>query len=122
MDKHTILIVDDEKDLVSMVKLRLEALGYDTIEAYDGQEALTKARNEKPDLIILDLMLPKMDGYKVCRMLKFDSRYKSIPIILFTARAQDSDKDLGKEVGADAYITKPFEAEVLLSKVKELLS
>ena len=122
MDKYTILIVDDEKDLVSMVKLRLEAAGYDTIEAYDGQEALTKAQNEKPDLIILDLMLPIMDGYKVCRMLKFDSRYKSIPIILFTARVQDSDKDLGKEVGADAYLTKPFEAEVLLSKVKELLS
>ena len=122
MGKHTILIVDDEKDLVSMVKLRLEATGYDTIEAYDGQEALTKAQNENPDLIILDLMLPKMDGYKVCRMLKFYSRYKSIPIILFTARAQDSDKDLGKEVGADAYMTKPFEAEALLSKVKELLS
>ena len=118
----TILIVDDEKDLVSMVKMRLEAVGYNTIEAYDGQEALNKAQNENPDLIILDLMLPKMDGYKVCRMLKFDSRYKSIPIIMFTARVQDSDKELGQEVGADAYVTKPFEAEVLLSKVKELLS
>ena len=122
MDKYTILIVDDEKDLVSMVKLRLEAAGYDTIEAYDGQEALTKAQNKNPDLIILDLMLPKMDGYKVCRMLKFDSRYKSIPIILFTARVQDSDKSLGQEVGADAYISKPFEAEVLLAKIKELLA
>jgi len=122
MGRHTILIVDDEKDLVSMVKMRLEAAGYDTIEAYDGQEALTKAQNKNPDLIILDLMLPKMDGYKVCRMLKFDSRYKSIPIILFTARAQDSDKDLGKEVGADAYIAKPFDSEALLAKVKELLS
>ena len=118
----TILIVDDEKDLVSMVKMRLEAVGYNTIEAYDGQEALSKAQNENPDLIILDLMLPKMDGYKVCRMLKFDSRYKSIPIILFTARVQDSDKELGKEVGADAYLTKPFEPEVLLSKIEELLS
>lgn len=121
MDKKKILVVDDEKDLVEAVKFRLEANNYEVIQAYDGQEALVQARKLKPDLIILDLMLPKIDGYKVCRMLKFDERYKKIPIIMFTARAQESDKKLGEEVGADAYITKPFEPEVLLSKIKELL-
>jgi DNA-binding response OmpR family regulator len=91
------------------------------ITASDGQEGLDKARLEKPDLIILDLMLPKIDGYKVCRMLKFDEKFKQIPIILFTARAQESDIKLGKEVGADAYVTKPFEPAILLTKIKELI-
>lgn len=121
MANKKILLVDDEKDLVETVSFRLKASGYDVVTAYDGQEALTKTRLEKPDLIILDLMLPKMDGYKVCRMLKFDERYKSIPIIMFTARVQESDKKMGEEVGADAYITKPFEPENLLGKIKELL-
>ena len=116
-----ILVVDDEVQLVEMVKIRLEANGYEVLSAYDGQEALDKARAEKPDLMILDLMLPKLDGYKVCRMLKFDEKYKSIPIILFTARVQESDKETGSQVGADAYITKPFEPQVLLAKIKELL-
>jgi len=116
-----ILVVDDEVQLVEMVKIRLEANGYEILSAYDGQEALDKARKEKPDLIVLDLMLPKLDGYKVCRMIKFDDRYKNIPIILFSARAQESDKEMGIQVGADAYITKPFEPQVLLSKIKELL-
>lgn len=116
-----ILVIEDEKELVEMVQLRLEANGYDIIIAHDGQEGLNKAKKEKPDLIILDLMLPKIDGYKVCRMLKFDEKYKKIPIILFTARAQESDKKMGEEVGADAYITKPFEPKVLLAKISELL-
>ena len=122
MSAKRILIVDDEQDLVAMVKMRLEASGYETLEAYDGQDALKKAQEEKPDLIVLDLMLPKMDGYKVCRMLKFDEKYRHIPIIMFTARVQDSDKQMGMEVGADAYITKPFEPQILLSKIEELLA
>ncbi|MBL7151281.1 MAG: response regulator [Candidatus Omnitrophica bacterium] len=120
-DKKRILLVDDEAQLVEMVKMRLEASGYEVLSAFDGQEALDKARKEKPDLIILDLMLPKIDGYKVCRMLKFDEKYKNIPIILFSARAQETDVKLGKEVGADAYITKPFDPPSLLEKIKELL-
>ncbi len=116
-----ILVVDDETQLVDMIKIRLEANNYLVLTAYDGQEALEKAYKEKPDLIILDLMLPKMDGYKVCRMLKFNKKYKKIPIILFTARAQESDKKMGEEVGADAYITKPFEPEELIAKIKALL-
>ncbi len=121
MDKKKILLVDDEKDLVETVAFRLEATGYEVIKAYDGQEALDKAKKVKPNLIILDLMLPKMDGYKVCRLLKFDEKYKNIPIILFTARAQEEDKKLGKEVGADDYLTKPFEPQVLLSKIQALI-
>ena len=121
MAKRRILIVDDEKDLVDTLTFRLEANNYEVIAAYDGQEGLDKARKEKPDLIILDLMLPKMDGYKVCAMLKRDQRYMKIPIVMFTARAQESDEKLGKEVGVDAYITKPFEPQVLLGKMEELL-
>jgi len=121
MDKKRILIVDDEEDILSVLKFRLEANNYETLTASDGQEGLNKARTEKPDLIILDLMLPKLDGYKVCRMLKFDESYKAIPIIMFTARVQQKDEKLGKEMGADAYVTKPFEPEVLLEKIRQLL-
>lgn len=121
MANKKILIVDDEAQLVDMVKMRLEANNYDVIVAYDGQEGLDKARKEKPDLIILDLMLPKMDGYKVCRMLKFDEKYKSIPIIMFTARAQEEDEKVSMEVGANAYVTKPFEPKALLDKIQELI-
>lgn len=116
-----ILLVDDEPELVDMVKMRLEANNYGVITANDGQEALDRVKKEKPDLVILDLMLPKLDGYKLCGLLKKDARYTNIPIIIFTARAQESDIKLGEEVGADAYITKPFEPQILLSKITELL-
>jgi len=121
MDKKKILLVEDEKVLMETVTLRLEDNGYEVISAYDGFKGLEKAKKEKPDLIILDLMLPKMDGYKVCGLLKADTRYNKIPIIMFTARAQESDKKMGKEVGANAYITKPFEPQLLLEKIRELL-
>ena len=96
MDKKRILIVDDEDDIRNMLKFRMEATGYDVSEAADGQEGLDRARSSKPDLIILDLMLPKIDGFKVCRMLKFDEKHKDIPIIMFTARAQEKDREIGK--------------------------
>ena len=121
MDKKRILLVEDEEDMVYAVTIQLEAAGFEVLAADNGQDGLKKAKKEKPDLIILDLMLPKMDGYKVCGLLKADTRYNKIPIILFTARAQESDKKLGEEVGADAYITKPFDHRVLLGKIKELL-
>ncbi len=117
-----ILMVDDEVQLVTMIQMRLEANGYEVITANDGEEGLEKAKNENPDLIMLDVMMPKMDGYKVCGLLKNDTRYSKIPIILFSARAQQDDKDVGSEVGADAYITKPFEPPVLLAKIEELLN
>lgn len=116
-----ILVVEDEKDLMETLALRLESNDYEVIKAHDGQEGLDKARKENPDLIILDLMLPKMDGYKVCGLLKRDSRYSRIPIIIFTARGQDSDKKMGEDLGADAYITKPFDTKTLLGKIEELI-
>ena len=121
MSKKRILLVDDETQIVELVKIRLEAAGFEVVAAYDGEAALEKARTAKPDLIILDLMLPKMDGYKVCGLLKKDARYNKIPIILFSAKAQTKDIDLGRELGADAYVTKPFEAKELLAKVEGLL-
>ena len=122
MNKKTkILLVEDEADMVYALTLQLEAINCEVLSAADGQTGLDMARKEKPDLIILDLMLPKMDGYKICRMLKFDEKYKKIPIIMFTARAQDKDKKLGQEVGADAYITKPFDSKDLLDKISALL-
>jgi len=117
-----ILLIEDEKDLSKAIGFRLEANGYTVISSYDGQDGYEKAKKEKPDLIILDLMLPKMDGYKVCALLKSDARYSKIPIIIFTARAQDEDMKMAKDAGANAYITKPFEPETLLSKIKELLN
>lgn len=121
MSKKRILIVEDEAELVEMITMRLAASGYEVISASDGQEGLEKAKKEKPDLLILDLMLPKMDGYKVCGLLKKDTKYAQIPVIIFTARAQEEDKKLAEEMGADAYITKPFEPQLLLAKIEELL-
>ncbi len=120
-DTKRILVVDDEEDIVKLVKMYLEHHRYEVIIANDGQEGLEKAKTEQPDLIILDLMLPKISGYKVCGLLKKDTRYAKTPIILFTAKAREEDIKLGQEVGADAYITKPFEPEFLLVKIKELL-
>jgi len=116
-----ILLVDDETDIVTLVSSRLKASGYDVITAIDGMEALDKARKEKPELILLDVMLPKLDGFKVCHILKFDDNFKDIPIIMFTARAGEKDSKIAYESKADDYVTKPFEPTVLLSKVKNLL-
>ena len=116
-----ILVVDDEPHIVKLVQSRLKANGYDVITAFDGKEALDIAHKENPDLIILDLMLPQMDGYKVCGLLKRDTKYINVPIILFSARAQEEDIKLGQEVGADAYITKPFKPDELLEKIEKLL-
>lgn len=121
MNKKRILAIDDEQDMLYVIKMQLEAHQYDVLTARDGQEGLTMARREAPDLIILDIMLPKLDGYKVCRMLKFDKKYSAIPIIMLTARAQEGDEKLGYEVGADYYMPKPFEPKKLLGKIKELL-
>ncbi|MEW6008553.1 MAG: response regulator [Candidatus Omnitrophota bacterium] len=119
--KKRILVVDDEPDFLMAIKAMLEANNFTVLTAVDGQEGLNLARREKPDLIVLDLMLPKMDGYKVCRFLKFDEKYQKIPIIMLTARGQEEDKQLGKEMGADFYIVKSERPEVLLDKIKEFL-
>jgi two-component system alkaline phosphatase synthesis response regulator PhoP len=122
MNQKKILVVDDEPDLVETVRYSLEMEGYQVLVAYNGEEGLNQARKDSPDLIILDLMLPKLDGYKVCRLLKFDERYKHIPILMLTAKTQEKDKLLGKETGADDYMTKPFDIDKLLEKVKSYLS
>lgn len=122
MGFQKILIVDDEAGIVNIVKLRLEANDYCVVTAYDGEEALEKTSQEMPDLIVLDLMLPKMDGYMICSLLKKNARYAAIPIILFSARSTEADKALGMKVGADAYITKPVDMDVLLAKIEELLA
>jgi DNA-binding response OmpR family regulator len=116
-----ILIVEDEPEFRSGVKIRLEASGYEVMEADDGAKGLEMARGNSPDLIILDLMLPKIDGYKVARLLKFDEKYRRIPIVMLTARSQQNDKDTGLSVGADAYLTKPFKSEELLETIARLV-
>lgn len=121
MSQKKILLVDDEPDLVETIRFSLENEGFTVLVSYDGEDALNQARKENPDLILLDLMLPKLDGYKVCRLLKFDERYKHIPILMLTAKTQEKDKLLGKETGADEYLTKPFEIDELLEKVKSYL-
>lgn len=122
MDKKRVLIVDDEPDIVESIKFNLELENIECIEAYDGEEAFSKAKKERPDLILLDIMLPKMNGYKVARLLKFDESYKNIPIIMLTARAQEKDIELGEETGANEYVTKPFDMPMLMDMVKKYLS
>ena len=114
--QRTVLIVDDEKSIVDILKFNLEKSEYKTICAYDGKEALKLAREMNPDLILLDVMLPYMDGFEVCKALR--SEGSAIPIIMITAREQETDKVLGLELGADDYITKPFSVRELLARVK----
>ena len=120
-NKKKILLIEDEPDLAAAVAIRLEIKGYKVSIVYDGQEGLRKAREEIPDLIILDLILPKMDGYRVCRMLKSDEKYQKIPIIIFSARTQEKDRELAFECGADDYWVKPFEPEPFLARIKKLI-
>ena len=113
-----ILVVDDERNIVELIRLYMEKEGFETICAYTGDEALSKFREEKPDLIVLDLMLPGTDGWQVCREIRKTS---GVPIIMLTAKSETFDKVLGLELGADDYITKPFEAKELLARVKAVL-
>lgn len=121
-ENKTLLLVDDEPDLRESLSIRLKASGYRVVTAGDGLEALKKARSLQPDLILLDLMLPKMDGYKVARLLKFDGRFSRIPILILSARGQDRDKELAHSAGADDYLVKPFSSEELLARIGKLLS
>ncbi len=111
-----ILIVEDEKNIVDILSFNLVREGYETLEAYDGQSGLLLATEQDPDLVLLDLMLPKMNGFEVCRSLRAAGR--SIPVIMLTAREEENDKVLGLELGADDYITKPFSMRELLARVK----
>jgi len=119
--KPKILVVDDEPDAVELVEFNLKANGYDVVTATDGEEALEKARAIIPDLIVLDLMLPEVDGTEVCKILRRDQRTQAIPIIMLTAKAAEIDRVLGLELGADDYVTKPFSPRELILRVKKLL-
>lgn len=116
-----ILIIDDEEHIVELIHYNLEASGYTTVEAYNGIDGLKLAKQLIPDLIILDLMLPGIDGLEVCRRLRSELKLKKIPIIMLTARSEEIDKVLGLELGADDYITKPFSVRELNARVKALL-
>lgn len=116
-----ILIVDDESDISETLAIRFQKAGYEVLLAFDGQEGLSKAKETIPDIIILDEMMPKMNGFKVCALLKADSRFHKIPIVMFTARSQDEiDKTLAHEVGFDDFVNKLVDFEELLEKIKGL--
>ena len=119
--KRKVLVVDDEPNIQMIMSSRLAALGYEVLIAKDGQEGLNLARSESPDIILLDLMLPKLDGYKVCRMIKFDKAFEHIPVIIFSAKGSDADKKLAEQVGADAYMVKPFDMNLFTQTIQRLL-
>ncbi len=113
--KKKVLIVEDEKNIVDILRFNLQRAGYDTCEAYDGEDGLAKAVGENPDLILLDVMLPKMIGFDVCKTLR--AQGNNVPVIILTAREEEADKVLGLEIGADDYITKPFSMRELIARV-----
>lgn len=121
MQNAKILVVDDETYIVELVKFNLEKEGYRVIVAYDGINALSAVKEEGPDLIILDIMLPRMDGLEVCRTLKQNPEYNAIPIIMLTAKGEEFDTVLGLEMGADDYIKKPFSPREMVARVKARL-
>ena len=116
-----ILIVDDEPDLLSVLRFGLEAEGFEVTDASDGVRGLELARTLAPDLIVLDLMLPRMDGYKVCRALKFDDRYRRIPVFILSARSGETDRRLALDLGADEYMAKPYEVRELVARIRSKL-
>ena len=116
-----VLVVDDDKSIVKVLTAYLEQSGYQVLTAYDGEMALHALRRERPDLVILDLMMPNRDGYEVTTIVRSDKSLAAIPIIMLTARVEDIDKIVGLELGADDYITKPFNAHEVVARVKSLL-
>ena len=117
-DKKTILIVDDEKSIRELLAFNLEKEGYKTIEADNGVDAVDKALNQKPDLILLDVMLPRMDGISVCKKLRYALNINTVPILMISAKDTESDKIVGLEMGADDYITKPFQIREVMARIK----
>ena len=121
MSKAKILIIEDDRDIVEMLEYNLSEAGYDTISALNGRDGVELAGKERPDLIVLDIMLPIIDGFEVCRMLKNDDAVAHIPIIILSARSQETDKIVGLELGADDYVTKPFSPRELIARTRAIL-
>lgn len=121
MDKPSILIIEDESDIRELIAFNLDLCGYNVLKAADGLEGLEAAKKELPQLILLDLMLPEIDGFEVCKKLKSQDPTRSIPIIMLTARSEDEHMVKGLELGADDYVTKPFSPQVLVARVKAVL-
>jgi two-component system, OmpR family, alkaline phosphatase synthesis response regulator PhoP len=121
MAKGRILVVDDEIYIVHILDFSLGMEGYEVVTALDGEQALEKARSEKPDLIVLDIMMPKLDGYETCKRLKADPETKDVPVILLSAKGRNVDQKVGFEVGADDYITKPFSPRKLVERINAIL-
>ena len=121
MAKGKILVVDDEIYIVHILDFSLGMEGYSVVTALDGEQALEKARTEKPDLIVLDIMMPKLDGYETCKRLKAEDATKAIPVILLSAKGRNVDQKVGFEVGADDYITKPFSPRKLVERINAIL-
>ncbi len=119
--KSKILVVDDEPDVVELVEFNLRNAGFDVITAEDGEAALKKAKSSAPDLLVLDIMLPEIDGFEVCKLLRRDPATAKIPIIMLTAKAAEIDRVLGLEFGADDYLTKPFSPRELILRIKKLI-
>jgi two-component system phosphate regulon response regulator PhoB len=121
MKKATILVIDDEKDLIELVRYNLEKDGFDVIAATDGQSGLDVVKKHRPDLVVLDLMMPGIDGLQICKQLRADPRTGRIPVIMLTAKATEADRIVGLELGADDYITKPFSPREVVARVKAVL-
>ena len=121
MSKKSILVIEDTKSVRQILAAMLLEEGYEVITAIDGRDGLEMARRENPDLIILDVMLPEMNGYEVCCHLKFDEDYEHIPVILLTARRKEADRQKAAQTSADVYLTKPFDRETLMQEVRRLL-
>ncbi len=121
MSKGRILVVDDEIYIVHILDFSLGMEGYEVITALDGEQALEKLKSERPDLIVLDIMMPKLDGYEVCKAIKSDPDTRHIPVILLSAKGRNVDQKLGFDVGADDYITKPFSPRKLVERINQLL-
>lgn len=120
MAKRTILAIDDEKDILKLLQYNLEKEGYEVLTSASGEEGLSLAQSRKPDLVLLDLMLPGMDGLEIAKLLKADSRTRSIPILMLTAKSSEIDQVVGLELGASDYVAKPFSVKVLLARVKNI--
>lgn len=121
MSRGRILVVDDEIYIVHILDFSLGMEGYEVVTALDGEQALAKAKEHRPDLIVLDIMMPKMDGYETCKALKEDPDTSAIPVILLSAKGRNSDQQAGYDVGAEDYITKPFSPRKLVDRINEML-